>query len=137
SVHPWPGRTSVTCAAPRAAPGAGSRAASPRPAPPRAARRSAAPATPTSAACPSPTTSRTTSRSSTTSPPPTPTTSPRPAWPRSGHNGQANHQYDLSWFFKALNGRNLPSVSFLKAAAYQDGHAGYSDPTDEQHFLVN
>jgi len=54
-----------------------------------------------------------------------------------GHNGQANHQYDLSWFFKALGGGNLPSVSFLKAAAYQDGHAGYSDPTDEQHFLVN
>ena len=54
-----------------------------------------------------------------------------------GRGGQANHQYDLSWFFKALNGGNLPSVSFLKAAAYQDGHAGYSDPTDEQHFLVN
>ena len=54
-----------------------------------------------------------------------------------GHNGQANHQYDLSWFSKALNGGNLPSVSFLKAGAYQDGHAGYSDPTDEQHFLVN
>jgi hypothetical protein len=32
---------------------------------------------------------------------------------------------------------NLPSVSFLKAAAYQDGHAGYSDPLDEQHFLVD
>jgi len=28
-------------------------------------------------------------------------------------------------------------VSFLKAAAYQDGHAGYSDPLDEQHFLVD
>ena len=32
---------------------------------------------------------------------------------------------------------NLPSVSFLKAPAYQDGHAGYSDPIDEQTFLVN
>jgi phospholipase C len=31
----------------------------------------------------------------------------------------------------------LPSVSFLKAPAYQDGHAGYSDPLDEQTFLVN
>jgi phospholipase C len=30
----------------------------------------------------------------------------------------------------------MPSVSFLKAAKYQDGHAGYSDPLDEQHFLV-
>jgi phospholipase C len=28
-------------------------------------------------------------------------------------------------------------VSFLKAPAYQDGHAGYSDPLDEQTFLVN
>jgi phospholipase C len=31
----------------------------------------------------------------------------------------------------------MPAVSFLKAAAYQDGHPGYSDPTDEQHFIVN
>jgi phospholipase C len=54
-----------------------------------------------------------------------------------GRNGQANHQYDMSWFFNALAGNNLPAVSFLKAPAYQDGHAGYSDPTDEQHFLVN
>jgi phospholipase C len=54
-----------------------------------------------------------------------------------GHNGPANHQYDISWFSKALGGGNLPSVSFLKAPAYQDGHAGYSDPLDEQHFLVN
>ena len=54
-----------------------------------------------------------------------------------GRGGQANHQYDLSWFFKALAGGNLPSVSFLKAAAYQDGHAGYSDPLDEQQFLVS
>jgi phospholipase C len=28
-------------------------------------------------------------------------------------------------------------VSFLKAPAFEDGHAGYSDPLDEQHFLVN
>ena len=28
-------------------------------------------------------------------------------------------------------------MSYLKAAEYQDGHAGYSDPIDEQHFLVN
>ncbi len=54
-----------------------------------------------------------------------------------GHNGRANHQYDLSWFGKALDSGNLPAVSFLKAAAYQDGHAGYSDPIDEQNFLVS
>ena len=27
-------------------------------------------------------------------------------------------------------------MSFLKAPAYQDGHAGYSDPLAEQRFLV-
>lgn len=54
-----------------------------------------------------------------------------------GHNGQANHNYDLTDFSAALKAGKLPSVSFLKAGAYQDGHAGYSDPTDEQHFLVS
>jgi phospholipase C len=53
-----------------------------------------------------------------------------------GHNGRANHQYDLTDFDSVLKAGKLPSVSFLKAAEYQDGHAGYSDPTDEQHFLV-
>ena len=27
---------------------------------------------------------------------------------------------------------NFPSVSYIKLDAYQDGHAGYSDPLDEQ-----
>ncbi len=54
-----------------------------------------------------------------------------------GRADQANHQYDLTDFFAALNAGNLPAVSYLKAAAYQDGHAGYSDPLDEQTFLVN
>jgi phospholipase C len=31
----------------------------------------------------------------------------------------------------------MPAVSFLKAAEYQDAHPGYSDPLDEQTFLVN
>ena len=48
----------------------------------------------------------------------------------------ANHQYDIHDFFSALNAGNLPAVSFLKAAAFEDGHAGYSDPLDEQHFVV-
>jgi phospholipase C len=48
----------------------------------------------------------------------------------------ANHQYDSADFFTALAAGNLPAVSFLKAPAFQDGHAGYSDPLDEQHFLV-
>ncbi len=48
----------------------------------------------------------------------------------------ANHQYDINDFFAALKAHNLPAVSFLKAAAFEDGHAGYSDPLDEQHFVV-
>jgi phospholipase C len=48
----------------------------------------------------------------------------------------ANHQYDSHDFFDALAAHNLPAVSFLKAPAFQDGHAGYSDPLDEQNFLV-
>jgi phospholipase C len=53
-----------------------------------------------------------------------------------GHSDRANHQYDLQDFFSALDAGHLPAVSYLKAAAYQDGHAGYSDPLDEQEFLV-
>jgi phospholipase C len=54
-----------------------------------------------------------------------------------GHNGQANHQYDLSYFYKAVNANNLPAVSYVKAGEYQDGHAGYSDPLDEQANTVS
>ncbi len=54
-----------------------------------------------------------------------------------GHTDQANHQYDLSDFYATLSAGNMPAVSFLKAAEYQDGHPGYSDPLDEQNFLVN
>jgi phospholipase C len=54
-----------------------------------------------------------------------------------GHTDQANHQYDLTDFDATVQAGNLPSVSFLKAGEYQDGHAGYSDPLDEQQFLVN
>jgi phospholipase C len=54
-----------------------------------------------------------------------------------GNAGQANHQYDLQDFYTAAAAGNLPAVSLLKAQAYQDGHAGYSDPLDEQTFLVN
>jgi len=54
-----------------------------------------------------------------------------------GSPDQANHQYDLKDFWSAVKAGNMPAVSFLKAAAYQDGHAGYSDPLDEQRFLVD
>ncbi|MFC9927745.1 phospholipase C [Streptomyces sp. NPDC127190] len=53
-----------------------------------------------------------------------------------GHSGQANHNYDLTDFSAVLKAGKLPAVSFVKAGAYQDGHAAYSDPTDEQHFLI-
>jgi phospholipase C len=54
-----------------------------------------------------------------------------------GTAGPANHQYDIDDLFTALAANNLPAVSFLKAPAYQDGHAGYSDPLDEQTWIVN
>jgi phospholipase C len=54
-----------------------------------------------------------------------------------GQTDQANHQYDLSSFWDAANTGYLPAVSFLKAARYQDAHAGASDPLDEQQFIVD
>jgi phospholipase C len=55
-----------------------------------------------------------------------------------GKSGDAaNHQYDINDFYAALDAGNLPSVSLLKAPEYQDGHAGYSDPLDEQAFIVH
>ena len=58
---------------------------------------------------------------------------------------KANHQYDTSDFDALVAAINrgylspdhLPAVSFLKAPGYQDGHAGYSDPYDEQQFVTN
>jgi len=54
-----------------------------------------------------------------------------------GTTDQANHEYDINDFYAAISAGNFPAVSFLKAPAYQDAHAGYSDPIDEQYFLVN
>jgi phospholipase C len=56
----------------------------------------------------------------------------------------ANHQYDSSDFdnlvtaiaAKKLPAGDLPAVSFLKAPGYEDGHAAYSDPLDEQRYVV-
>jgi phospholipase C len=53
-----------------------------------------------------------------------------------GRQDQANHQYDIRDFWAAADNGNLPAVSYLKAPSYEDGHAGYSDPLDEQRFLV-
>ncbi len=56
-----------------------------------------------------------------------------------------NHNYDISDFDQlvsaishhALPSSALPAVSFLKAPGWQDGHAAYSDPADEQQFVTN
>ena len=56
-----------------------------------------------------------------------------------------NHNYDMSDFdqlVSAINhhqlpGSALPAVSFLKAPGFQDGHAAYSDPADEQQFVTH
>jgi phospholipase C len=55
-----------------------------------------------------------------------------------GHKGdQANQQYDITNFWQAADAGNLPAVSFIKAPAYQDGNAGYSNPLLEQQFVVS
>jgi phospholipase C len=54
-----------------------------------------------------------------------------------GKTDQANHEYDISAFWTAVNEHNMPAVSYIKAPAIEDGHAGYSDPIDEQAFVVN
>ena len=44
------------------------------------------------------------------------------------------------WFqggFRPTTTTNGWAVTFLKASEYQDGHAGYSDPVDEQHFIAS
>jgi phospholipase C len=49
----------------------------------------------------------------------------------------ANHAYDLQDFTTAVGAGNFPAVSFIKLPAFQDGHAGYSNPLDEQTGVVN
>jgi phospholipase C len=49
-----------------------------------------------------------------------------------GKADPANHGYDLQDFYAAVTAGNFPSVSYIKMAAYQDAHAGNSDPLDEQ-----
>lgn len=54
-----------------------------------------------------------------------------------GQTDAANHQYDVHDFYDAVMAGNYPAVNFLKAPGYQDGHAGYSDPLDEQAWVVH
>ena len=69
-----------------------------------------------------------------------------------GLTDQANHQYDLNALFTINSvpgatsrsyditgfqpGVKLPAVTYLKAPGFMDGHAQYSDPLLEQHFIV-
>jgi phospholipase C len=53
-----------------------------------------------------------------------------------GNNGPANHNYDIDDFVNAVKAGNFPAVSFIKNTAIYDGHAGYSDPLDEQTAVV-
>jgi phospholipase C len=62
---------------------------------------------------------------------------PTSKWTIGVHGDPGNHQYDTQDFFDAVSAGNFPAVSFLKAPGFQDGHAGYSDPLDEQTFVVN
>jgi phospholipase C len=56
-----------------------------------------------------------------------------------------NHNYDMSDFDQlvaAISNHELPpsalpAVSLLKAPGYEDGHAAYSDPADEQEFVTH
>jgi phospholipase C len=54
-----------------------------------------------------------------------------------GYTDAANHQYDINDFFTAVGAGNFPAVSYLKAPGFEDAHAGYSDPLDDQTFVVN
>ena len=53
-----------------------------------------------------------------------------------GTTDAANHNYDSIDFFDALKSGVFPSVVFLKAPGYQDGHPDYSSPVDEQTWVV-
>ena len=53
-----------------------------------------------------------------------------------GRRDPANHEYSMGEFWRAVAAGDLPAVSFLKAPAFEDGHAGYSDPLHEQTWIV-
>jgi phospholipase C len=56
-----------------------------------------------------------------------------------GTTDQANHQYDVSYFFAALNGTGgatLPAVSFIKAPYAYNEHPSNSDPLSAQYWIT-
>jgi phospholipase C len=48
-----------------------------------------------------------------------------------------NHNYDMSDFDQLMAASAMPALSLLKAPGFQDGHAAYSDPQDEQEFVAH
>jgi phospholipase C len=54
-----------------------------------------------------------------------------------GYADQANHQYDLTDLWTALDAHNLPAVCYVKGNPTQTGHPGDSNPLCEQQFLVD
>jgi len=53
-----------------------------------------------------------------------------------GQNDQANHQYDITDFFDALKEGHLPAVQLPQGGRLPGRARGYSDPIDEQIFVV-
>jgi len=53
-----------------------------------------------------------------------------------GKQDRANHLYDIEIFWQAAEIGNVPSVVFLRAPAYQDGHPDNSTVLLEQTFLI-
>jgi phospholipase C len=53
-----------------------------------------------------------------------------------GQTDQANHQYNLTDLWSALDQGILPAVTFIKADSTQTGHAADGTPLSEQQFLV-
>ena len=53
-----------------------------------------------------------------------------------GSSTPVHHQYDYQDFIAALKAGNFPSVSYIKAPAFQDAHPGNSNPLDEQAFIA-
>ena len=56
-----------------------------------------------------------------------------------GHDGPANHGYDIQDFFTTVSAGNYPAVSFIKMPAFQDSHpnGGESNTLDEQAGVVD
>lgn len=59
-----------------------------------------------------------------------------PVLDAAGSPTPVHHQYDYRDFVAAVSAGNYPSVSYLKAPAFQDGHPGNSNPLDEQAFYA-